>query len=216
MRISAPDAAIRARLAFWALAGIGLLVSHDAVFLAQVGPGEELTRLLRGAGHDYWGAASAILVLVGVAAVVAAGLRLRGLGRHAHRLRATPKAGQRARLLPIWLRLMAVVTLGFAIQENLEHVLAHGHAIGAGALLGPEYPLALPIIAAITAVAALLATLVIGAEHALVEAIAAACHRSFGRVARSLRSPVRLALTRRGVRATPGAGRAPPLVLTIG
>ena len=40
----------RRSLAHVALAGVALLVSHDAVFLAQVGPGEALTRILRSAG----------------------------------------------------------------------------------------------------------------------------------------------------------------------
>ena len=50
------------------------------------------------------------------------------------------------RFAAIWLRLLAVVAIGFVIQENVEHVIAHGHAPGLGALLGPEYPLALPVI----------------------------------------------------------------------
>ena len=34
--------AVRNRLAFWALAGLALFVAHDAVFLAQIGPGQAL------------------------------------------------------------------------------------------------------------------------------------------------------------------------------
>jgi hypothetical protein len=34
----------RGPVAFWALAGIALLVSHDAIFFVQYGPGEALTR----------------------------------------------------------------------------------------------------------------------------------------------------------------------------
>ena len=40
MRIGAALARIPRAIAFWALAGLALLVSHDAVFLVQLGPGE--------------------------------------------------------------------------------------------------------------------------------------------------------------------------------
>ena len=69
------------RLAFWALAAVALLVSHDATWLAQTGPGEALTSALRHGGHEYWGAASAALTLVGLAAAVWAGIRLHRLRR---------------------------------------------------------------------------------------------------------------------------------------
>ena len=77
MRIAATLARIPPRVAFWAMAGVALFLSHDAVFLVQVGPGDALSRALRDAGHDYWGAASLILALVGLAVGAAAVLRLR-------------------------------------------------------------------------------------------------------------------------------------------
>lgn len=60
---------------------MALFLSHDAVFLAQVGPGEQLTRALREAGHDYWGWASLALALIGIA-VGASALQLARLRRH--------------------------------------------------------------------------------------------------------------------------------------
>ena len=78
---------------------------------------------------------------------------------------------------PIWLRLFAVVALGFVLQENVEHIISHGHAIGLGALLGPEYPLALPVIGLVTALAGSVAAAVRRTEGALLAIISAALHR---------------------------------------
>jgi hypothetical protein len=42
VRIAHPITRIRGPFAFWAAAGVALLVSHDAIYLAQVGPGAGL------------------------------------------------------------------------------------------------------------------------------------------------------------------------------
>ena len=57
---------------FWLAAGVTLLVSHDAVFLVQVGPGKALADALTDAGHGhaYWANASVLLLAGGT--VVAA------------------------------------------------------------------------------------------------------------------------------------------------
>ncbi len=78
------------RVAFWVLAGLALVIGHDAIFLVQMGPGEALTRALRDAGHGYWGAASAVVALVGVMAGLATLLRVILLRRRARRLGAVP------------------------------------------------------------------------------------------------------------------------------
>ena len=113
MRIAATLARVPPRVAFWAMAGVALFLSHDAVFLVQVGPGDGLSRALRDAGHDYWGAASLILALVGLAVGAGAILRLRLLRRRVALLRARRGAptpiGRRASppsgfgSLPSWL-----------------------------------------------------------------------------------------------------------------
>lgn len=199
------------RVAFWALAGVALLVSHDAIFLVQVGPGESLVRALRGAGHGYWLTASVALATIGLAAAAAAWLRLRGLRRRAAELGATPVPGAKGRLLWTWLRLFVVVATGFGVQENLEHYLGHMHATGLGALLGPEYPLALPVIAFISGVAALLASATVRAEDQLLAAIAAVAEWTFGHPPRSLpRPPARRTVTLISPLASALAGRAPP------
>ena len=212
MRIGAALARVPRGVAFWALAGAALLVSHDAIFLVQLGPGEDLTRALRAAGHDYWGWASLALAVIGAAAGVGAGLRLRSLRQRVERLRVTPPAptpGLAGRFAGAWVRLFAVVIIGFALQENVEHLIAHGHAIGLGALLGPEYPLALPVIGLIAVLAGVLAAAVQRAEADLLAVIIAARQRppALG----SLVSPrSQLVLPRLSPLAHAIAGRAPP------
>src|SRR5688572_30979666 len=138
----------RNRLAFWALAGLSLFVAHDAIYLAQIGPGEALAAALRTAGHGYWGWASLGLTAVGAVTAVSMLLRLRHLHRRAALLGAMRRStGPFApTFAAAWLRVAALVAVGFVVQENVEHVIAHGHAPGAGALLGPEHPLAIPVI----------------------------------------------------------------------
>lgn len=208
----------RPRVAFWALAAVALLVSHDATFLVQVGPGAALARALREAGHGYWGVASVVLLLVGLAAGAGMAIRLLALRRRAHDLAAEAPAVRRAawlrRAVTNWGRLLLLVSLGFLVQENVEHVLSHGHAPGLGALAGPESPLALPVIAAITLVAALVATAVRVAEHRLVAGILAALRRPLRRAPRSLPRPVPRTFVRlTSLIARAVAGRAPPALL---
>lgn len=204
---------IPARLVFWGLAAASLVVSHDAVWTLQVGPGKALADAMRHAGHDYWGPAS-----VGIAAAVALVAfvtlrRLVRLARRADELNASRPSVARPPLLrraaTNWLRLAVVVAIGFVVQENLEHALSHGHVPWIGALVGPEYPLALPVIAAITLVAAVVATVATTAERVLLARIEAA---SLG-----LRAPRRLRRHGSGVVVRVGAalsranaGRAPP------
>jgi len=210
MRIAAR---LRGPIAFWALAGLALLVSHDAVFLAQMGPGERLTATLRTVGHDYWGAASVLLV---AAAAIAASVTVARLTR-LRRLAATIGAKRRARptrLLPIWIRLAAVVVIGFALQENVEHFIAHGHLIGAGALVGPEYPLALPVLGLVSFVAALGAALLVASESALVAAIEEA-QRRLRPVRATVRPPQRVVAPAGPILARFAAGRAPPAMLRL-
>ena len=216
MRPLAIAPGLRNQLAFWALAGLALFVAHDAIFLAQLGPGRQLVEVLRTAGHGYWMVASLALVAVALLATIAAMVRLRRLHRRATALAAaprTPRAYAR-RLAGAWWRQAIVVALGFAIQENLEHLLTHGHAPGLGVLAGPEYPLALPIIGLVSCVAAAVAALVTRAHQALVEAIEAALRTAPRRAPRTVpHPPVRLVAITGSILAARGAGRAPPPLL---
>lgn len=196
---------------FWSFAGLALLASHDLVYLVQIGPGAELVRVLRGAAHDYWGPASAGLAAIGVTVVGITLLRLRRLQRAAAHLRTRPARSYPRRVMGTWARLLVIVAVGFVLQESAEHVISHGHAIGAGALLSAEYPLALPVIAAISGLAALVVALVADVERSLLAAIELALARL--RPRRIALWPATVAPRRSSVRSGPGASRAPPVVV---
>ena len=206
------------RLVFWALAGVSLLVAHDAVFLVQLGPGEPLARALRGGGHGYWEAASTVLLAVGVLAALAVGIRLAILLRHARSLAAGrlpigPRQGRGSVALGLWARLLPIVAVGFTVQENLEHLAGHEHVIGLAALHGPAYPLALPVLAVVTAVAALVGAVLIRVERELLATIAASLARRHDRAPRTaVRPPIDVITPRRSPLARSQAGRAPPPV----
>jgi hypothetical protein len=207
--------ALRTRVAFWTLAGVALLAAHDAIYLAQIGPGGALADALRTAGHGYWGWASLGLTSLAVIAGVVALARIRRLRRKASALGTTRgSAGPLVRRVGIaWLRLFAVVTLGFTLQENVEHLIAHGHALGAEAVLGPERPLALPVIGLIAGLAAVIAAVIAGAHESLVVGIEAALRRLI-RPSRTGRRPVaRLAVVIGPILSRRGAGRAPPALV---
>jgi hypothetical protein len=204
----------RNRLAFWALAGAALFVAHDAIYLAQVGPGQSLAAVLRTAGHGYWAWASLALALAAIVAGTWAWIRMRRLRRRARALGTSPAARPfTRRFAASWWRLAAVVAIGFVFQENVEHLAVHGHAPGLEALIGPEQPLALPVIGLISALAAAVAALVMRAHEALVVAIEAALRRPIRPPRVTVRPPARLLAAIGSVLAGQGAGRAPPAVV---
>ena len=215
MRYPATTINLRDRLAFWALAGLALFVAHDAIYLVQIGPGEELAAALRTAGHGYWGLASLALTAVALVAGVSIWLRMRRLRRRAASLGARRDAARpfTGRFVVAWLRLVAVVAVGFVVQENVEHAIMHGHAPGFGTLLGPEHPLALPVIGLIGAIAASVAALVARTQEALVLAIEAALRRPIRAHLAGPRPAARPAAAIGSILAHPGASRAPPTLV---
>jgi hypothetical protein len=204
--------AVRNRLAFWALAGLALFVAHDAVFVAQIGPGQALVAELRTAGHEYWGSASLLLMAVSIVAGLSTWRRMRHLRRRASLLGAARSRDRSfaRRAASAWGRLAALVAVAFAVQENVEHLIAHGHAPIAGVLLGPEYPLALPVIGLVTALAATLVALIARTQEELLAAIDAALRRRTRPPRLRARPPQRLPSPAGSVLARRGAGRAPP------
>jgi hypothetical protein len=103
------------------------------------------------------------------------------------------------------------VALAFAVQENAEHFLSHGHVIGVGALIGAEYPLAMPVLALVTGLAAAVIALAREHEAALLARIAAAPARvrPLRRIGPMWPEPVLLPANR--PMAAHQALRAPPL-----
>lgn len=198
---------------FGLLAAASLLVGHNAVYVVELGPGERVAQELRQAGHAYWPIASLVL---GAATILLALVVLRRLLHLTDTARGLPDvraAGPRyaLRFARLWLRLMAVVTVGFVLQENVEHLLGHHHLPGAAALIGPEHPLALVVLTGVSGLAAALGALVTGREAELLARIAHA-RRVLGHAPRRIvlrPGDVRPRL-RRNPLATDVAGRAPP------
>jgi hypothetical protein len=140
----------RARLG--ALAVVGALLAHDAVFAAQYGVGPDRDLALAATAHGYWPAFVALAVLAGAAGL---GVAIAGFLRLRRLLRGLPAApaqgpGYLRTVARLWPRLAFLVAAAFLVQENVEHVLAGAAAPGLWALAGPWYPLAIPVILVVT------------------------------------------------------------------
>ncbi len=208
------SAALRGRqaVAFWLVAAACLLASHDLIYLVQLGPGRGLADALRDAGHSYWPVLSAVIAVAAGGLVARTTLRLRALGRRARGLPSRRAAPLRiGPFLQIWMRLAIVVAVAFVLQENAEHFVSHAHAPLLGALGGPEYPLALPLLGAITLLGAIVTVVARERERTLLARIA----RDAPRFARSRgRHPLRpehMRLRRVPILSRPDLSRAPPL-----
>ena len=172
---SRPTATLMRRVRFSMLVLVALFLAHDAIFVAQNGIGDGFAAAMRRGGHDgYW---SAYMLLVGIAGTAVVAITTVRFGRRRLRL-AIPgtldrdpsfEAGSlqparsapsyRRELLGLWVRLFVVVLVAYVIQENLEHA-THDHLPGVGVLVGPENPLALPALAVVTLLLAVLGALV--------------------------------------------------------
>jgi hypothetical protein len=206
------------RATFWVLVAVTHLVAHDAVWFLQIGPAADVAGALRRAGHGYWGTASVAILLIGAVAIGAAAWRLAVLRRRAREvgpISPTRRPRWDARRLGLtWLRMAGIVLVVFAAQENVEHFVAHGHVLAGGALFGPEYPLAIPTIAVITAVAALVAVALTAVEKRLEQHIAQALRSGRARPPRRVDRPsLRIVVCRLSTLVGTDAGRAPPPLL---
>ena len=163
---SAADRRFR-RVRFWAFAVLGLVIGHDAVFIAEYGPAS--ARALANTGHGYWYTFAILAVLLVGVPIVGACVGIARLwtrvtvarrgGRLTRRAleRREPGPGYLDEFLGLAPRLFAAITAGFLVQENLEH-LAVGHGLhGLDVLLWPYHPLALPVLFGVSVVLALAA-----------------------------------------------------------
>jgi hypothetical protein len=206
--------ALRGRrgVAFWLVAAACLLASHDLIYLVQLGPGRGLADALRTAGHGYWPMLSSVIALSAIGLLARTGLRLHRLGRRARELPSRRRAPARiGPFVRIWTRLLLVVAVAFLVQENVEHFVSHAHVPLLGALGGPEYPLALPLLALITLLGTIGTVVVRERERTLLARIASGSphpSRSRGPQPRRPSGPMRL--RRIPILARPDLSRAPP------
>jgi hypothetical protein len=210
------------RLRFPALSAVGSLIAHDAIFAAQYGLGPDRDVALAATAHGYWPAFVVVTLLAaaaGAGAAVAGVVRLRRLARG---LRAAPAApGSRSYLREVarlWPRLLLVVALAFLVQENLEHLAAGRDAPGLWALSAPGYPLALPVLLAVTGLLAAVGGWLQWHRDALVGRLLAAV--SAGRRRNAARAPhgrwalVAALVAHRRILLRRDAERAPPVLAT--
>jgi hypothetical protein len=201
---------------------VSVFVAHDAVYIAQYGLGGRLAAVMSERGHDgYWPAMIALAVIAAAVVVVASATTITRLRL---RLGSVPvvvddagtRPDYRSVLLALWRVLFPATVLVFAIQENLEVFAAHGVVPGIDVLFGPEAPLAIPVLAAVTLALAAIGAVVRWRIAYLQQRVARVAARrppilsdSPSREWRTVhaRAPHRWTAVRLD------AGRAPPLVL---
>ncbi len=151
----------------FALLGLGgLLVGHQAVYMAQYGDGAVLAQAMTSGGHDgYWGtfttvALSGLLLLLLRTAWRLIELRRDTAGVVRDTTDARPARAYARELLRLWPPLFGTVAVAYLIQENIEHLVAQGHLAGFSPIVGAGAPLALPILGLVTLAFALVGALV--------------------------------------------------------
>jgi hypothetical protein len=210
------------RLRFPALAILGVLVAHDTVFAAQYGLGRGMDRAMDGTWHAYWPAFVVLTLLVVAAGAGAAARVILGLRRLVRGLPDTPAPrgpGYLREVAHLWPRLLAVVTVAFVVQENIEHLLAGRPMPGLWALSAPGYPLAVPVLVAVTGLLAIVGGWLQWQREALAQRLAAARRAAALRRRQEARAPhdrwalLSALLAHRWILLRRDAERAPPLAL---
>ncbi|HUL78730.1 MAG TPA: hypothetical protein VL691_15810 [Vicinamibacteria bacterium] len=215
------------RVRFASLALIGLIVGHDAVYLGQ---GGSPVGLIATHGHEYWLRFALLGLVLGGIPIVAAAVslvRLWGAVRADARLAVgdelpahTSEPSYTSELLPLFVRLFVVIALAFAVQENLEHLATGSGFIGLGALSGPGYPLAVPILAGVALLLAAAGAWFRTRAAALRGQLAAIRRAATYRFAGHRRAPlawrqIAAQVAHRWLLARARTGRAPPRGATI-
>jgi hypothetical protein len=209
-------ARLRALGRFGVLVAAVLVAAHDLVYLAAYGPRAQ--RILEEAGHGPTWVAVGVGALLGAAALAALTLhrsrmlrqRLIALGGPA--LAPLPVPQLVVRIGRLWMPLLAVSLVAFAVQENLEHLQHHGHVPGAAVLWSVGYEWALPIFAALTFAAAAVGSVALARIAALALAVARAS-RAIRRMMRPSWPITSDTWRTRQLRSVPDLGRAPPPLL---
>ncbi|HEY7941550.1 MAG TPA: hypothetical protein VID25_06355 [Candidatus Limnocylindrales bacterium] len=167
----------------------GLLVGHQAVYVAQYGEGAALGQAMTASGHDgYWSAFTTVALSGLLLLLLRSAWRLVELRRDATgpALQA-PEHGRPSaygrELLRLWPPLFGTVAVAYLVQENIEHLVAQGHLAGFSPLVGLQAPLALPILGLVTLAFAIAGALVRW-RTALLEARARAAREPTRRFAR--------------------------------
>jgi hypothetical protein len=140
------------------LAALVSIVGHEVALSLGNDPMARLSGSLRATEHGPgWLITVVTVAFAAVAALVIAAWRINSLRR---RLLAASSAvpwsvaPARADVLRAWLRIFTLAILAFLLQENLEHLLVHGHAPLFEPLVAGQYVATLPIFAALALLSA--------------------------------------------------------------
>lgn len=164
-----------------------LAASHELIYLLAHGAGAEYARAMREGGHDrYWTSFVLTVAVVTLVLVVVAVRQLRRLQRQTSLVRAgrlnvdDRGVGLFARLAAgLWMPVFASTFVAFVVQENLETVGA-GHLLPGLDVVSGEHAIAVPVIALMSLLVALVGALVRWGRHVLL----ARLHRSSGPIRR--------------------------------
>jgi hypothetical protein len=194
-----------------------LVAGHDTLYLVTYGPGE-VHHALAASGHGvpWTGICLAALMVGGAVALVAVqrshrlNARLRQIGAPPVRRVSTRHLARR--IASLWLPLLIVSLLVFAVQENIEHVAHHGGHLPLLEVwyLG-EYQWTVPIFALVALAAAALGAATTAHLRVLAEAVRRWEARRAPRPGGRIRLPDWSGLRHSHVPA-PYQGRAPPPV----
>ena len=153
-------------LRFGMLALGGLLIGHQAVYVAQYGDGAALSQAMTSGGHDgYWTTFTTVALSGLLLLLLRSAWRLHELRRDTAGIASGPGDQHRTRaygrdLLRLWPPLFGTVAVAYLIQENLEHLAGQGHLAGFSPIVGTQAALALPILGLVTLAFALVGALV--------------------------------------------------------
>lgn len=179
-------ASLAPRLRGVALILFALFVAHDAVYVARFGLGPDLATAMAKRGHDpYWVPASITVAFIAGVVFIAAIIRLARLERRSRYLPDPMPLERRAYLracLRTWAWLLPTVAGLFVVQENLEHLVGHGHLLGLRGLAGTDLLHVVIPLAATTLALAACGTVVHWRVRVLVARVAAAAARQAHRI----------------------------------
>lgn len=203
------------RLRFALLVAVVAVIAHDATYLIAHGL-DGYPAALGATGHDgHWlPVAIGVAVLLLGAAIVAAA-RWWTLQRQLARLGGPARQGGIGPMLPgaarLAIRLCVAALAVFVLQENLEAIAIGTPAPGAGIILAPAYLAAVPAIAAVSLLFAVMSEL-IDARILHLERALATARQALPRSSTVVRRAGWVAAFRqmRSRSAQPDLGRAPP------
>jgi hypothetical protein len=145
-----------ARIRLAILVAVALLVAHTAIYAAEDGLGTAFSAAMSAGGHDgWWLPASAAILSSGALLACLAMIRLGRLEVRARRLSSgggRPDPGFAREVVAIARRLVPLVLILFALQENLEALIGRGRVLGIDAIVGPTHPLAIPVLVVVALV----------------------------------------------------------------